>query len=85
MPKSSPGHAMRALGYLVVLAVFVPLMLVSAIFGYFGTAPKNNLWHSDFGWLWFVVVAALFVLMIWLLNRIATTRPDKKAHKATVS
>jgi hypothetical protein len=78
VPESSPGHAMRALGYFAVLAVFIPLMLVSAVFGYFGTAPKNNFWHSDFRWLWFVFVAALFLLMVWLPNRIAATKPDKE-------
>lgn len=69
-------HWVRAGGYLVVLAIFIPVIGCVLLVGYFAASPKNNLWHADGGWYLFVVAAGLFVLMLWILTRIAATKND---------
>lgn len=73
-------HLIRAAGYLVVLAVFIPVIGFVLLVGYFAASPKNNLWHSDGGWFLFVVAAGLFALMLWVLIRIAATKNDSGEH-----
>jgi hypothetical protein len=73
-------HLVRAGGYLVVLAIFIPVIGFVLLVGYFAASPKNNLWHADGGWFLFVVAAGLFVLMLWILTRIAATKNDSGGH-----
>lgn len=58
----------------MVLAIFIPVIGCVLLVGYFAASPKNNLWHADGGWFLFVVAAGLFVLMLWILTRIAATK-----------
>jgi uncharacterized membrane protein len=65
-------HLARALGYLIVLMVFLPVVGLAVAFG-----PRRDAtayFHSDFAWIWFLVAAALLALMFWVLGRIRATR-----------
>lgn len=60
---------MRALLYVLVLLFFLALILASIVLGLLATG-----WHEGDGRVYFLVAAGLFLLMLWVLTRIAATK-----------
>ena len=69
MPRLTGEHAVRALLYVLVLLFFLALILASIVLGLLATG-----WHERAGRVYFLVAAGLFLLMFWILARIAATK-----------